>query len=458
MSAGEVEGLPDRPDGPAGGATAPSLHRGALAAMLAGTVLIGLSAFVFLAAIGHGRVDPAAAAALSAVYLLAVILGPGVYVAVEQETSRVISAALGRATGPARRRLLVVNAVLTAGTLLVLLAAGPALLSLVLDGQVDLLLALALSVVGSAAVYAVRGRAGGRQRFGRYAATTLIDGGTRIVGTVGLVLAGSTAPGGYALALCAGPGVAWLCTARGSTTADADQATSAAPAPAPPPYGELGRDVGRLLIASWLSLALANLAPVIVTGMLTGDPTTAAGFAAAVVFTRAPLLLMAPIQAMLLPRLTTTAVRGDLLGLRRTVGLGLAAVAGFALLSTLVVGVAGHWAVATLLGSERDTVSTPVLVLLTASGSLFLITQLLQPALVALRRHRALMVAWLVGGAAFGLCFLLPLAPVDRGLAAQLAGPAATALVQLLVLTRAVGPAGAATGPGSASGVDSGAR
>ncbi len=456
MSAGDVDGPPDRPDGQPGGAAAPSLHRGALAAMLAGTVLIGLSAFVFLAAIGHGRVDPAAAAALSAVYLLAVILGPGVYVAVEQETSRVISAALGRGTNPARRRLLVVNAILTAGTLLVLLAAGPALLSLVLDGQVDLLLALALSVVGSAAVYAVRGLAGGHQRFGRYAATTLIDGGARIVGTVGLVLAGSTAPGAYALALCAGPGVAWLCTARGSATTDADQTASATTAP--PPYGELGRDIGRLLIASWLSLALANLAPVIVTGMLTGDPTAAAGFAAAVVFTRAPLLLMAPIQAMLLPRLTTTAVRGDLLGLRRTVGVGLAAVAGFALLSTLAVAVAGHWAVATLLGSERDTVSTPVLVLLTASGSLFLVTQLLQPALVALRRHRALMVAWLVGGGAFGLCFLLPLTPVDRGLAAQLVGPAATALVQLLVLARAVVPAGAATGPGSASGVDSGAR
>lgn len=434
--------------------SAPSpVNRGSLAAMLAGTVLIGLSAFVFLAAIGHGRIAPSAAAALSALYLLAVILGPGVFVALEQETSRVISGTLGVGHGirSARRRLLVVNLALTGATLVVLLAAGPVLVPAVFDGQISLVFALALSVIGSAAVYSVRGLAGGRQRFGRYAATTLIDGGARIAGVTALVLAGNANPVAYALVLCLAPGVAWLCTVKGSAGPNPSRSTPLAGAPSTvpdvaPPFRELGVDVGRLLVASWLSLALANLAPVVVTGMTTDDPVAAAGFAAAVVFARAPLLVMAPIQAMLLPRLTLAAETGQLSALRRTVGTGLAVVVAFAVASTLVVAAAGHWAVATLLGPERDTVSTLTLVLLTASGGLFLATQLMQPALVALRRHRALMLAWLMGGVAFGACFLLPLAPIDRGVAAQLLGPGTTALIQVAVLVRIAGRTASSSG------------
>jgi hypothetical protein len=53
-------------------------------AMLLGTLLIGVSGYLFLAVIGHGRFGPATTAALSATYLLAAVLGPGVFVALEQ--------------------------------------------------------------------------------------------------------------------------------------------------------------------------------------------------------------------------------------------------------------------------------------------------------------------------------------------------------------------------------------
>ena len=58
--------------------------------MLAGTLLVGASGYVFFAVIGHGRFDAQVAAALSATYLLSNILGPGVFIAAEQESSRVI--------------------------------------------------------------------------------------------------------------------------------------------------------------------------------------------------------------------------------------------------------------------------------------------------------------------------------------------------------------------------------
>src|SRR6478752_262960 len=205
--------------------------------MLAGTVLVGLSGYVFFAVIGHDRFDPATAAALAATYLLSNILGPGVFIAAEQESSRVISDARTRG-GVDRttvRRLAMICAGLGVLTLVLLGLCAPVLLSRVLDGDVGLVLALMLAVVGSAAVYYVRSLAGGQQRFHRYAATTGIDGGARILGCLGLVVVGSTNPNAYALALCAGPAVAAVLTAHGVTPrmTSPDLLPSAGSAPPP---------------------------------------------------------------------------------------------------------------------------------------------------------------------------------------------------------------------------------
>ena len=415
--------------------------------MLAGTVLVGLSGYVFFAVIGHDRFDPATAAALAATYLLSNILGPGVFIAAEQESSRVISDA--RTRGGVDRttvhRLAMICAGLALLTLAVLGLCAPVLLAKVLDGDVGLVLALMLAVVGSAAVYYIRGLAGGQQRFHRYAATTGIDGGARILGCLGLAVAGSTNPIAYALALCAGPAVAGVLTIRGVTprTASPDLAPPPAPtmptAPAAPTSATLIRGVGYLLVASFVSLAMANLAPVIVTGLSGTDPAQATGFAAAVVLTRVPLLLMGPIQALILPRLTLAAGEGRQPRLppghrswtrdhrwpgRAGGGRGGAARA----LGGRAAGRPGS-----------DTASTGVLILLTMSAMLQMAVQFLQPALVAVRRHRALVIAWVSGGVVFGLAFLIPVSPIDRGVLAQLAGPVVTLAIELAALRVALG-------------------
>ena len=166
---------------------------------------------------------------------------------------------------------------------------------------------------------------------------------------------------------------------------------------------------------------MANLAPVIVTGLSGTDPAQATGFAAAVVLTRVPLLLMGPIQALILPRLTLAAGEGrrvtsavtPVWASRSSAGLAVLAVAGVALL--------GHWAVGLLVGAASDTASTTVLILLTVSAMLQMAVQFLQPALVAVRRHRALVIAWVSGGVVFGLAFLVPIA-ADRPRGARPAG------------------------------------
>ena len=88
-----------------------------------------------------------------------------------------------------------------------------------------------------------------------------------------------------------------------------------------------------------------------------------------------------------------------------------------------------------LLGSDRDTTDSAALAWLTVSSALFMSVMLLQPAMVALRRHRALVLAWVAGTVAFVLSFVLPLpSAVDRGVLAQIASPLVTLAVQLAVL------------------------
>ncbi len=426
--------------------------------MLTGTLILGLSGYVFFAVIGHGRFDAPVAAALSATYLLSNVLGPGVFIAAEQEASRVISDQRARVDIDFRtvRRLAVVCTVVAMLTLIVLAIVAPVLLANVLDGDVGFVLALALTVIGSAAVYYIRGLSGGQQRFHRYAASTGIDGGFRILACVALAAAGVTNPIAYAGALCAGPAVAAVLTARGVvpaaepvgtpaggpavvtgvavTTAPAGTPVKDLPEVADPSLGALGRGVAYLLVASFVSLAMANLAPVIVTGLLDIEPAAATGFAAAVVMTRIPLLLMGPIQALLLPRLTSAAAAGRFADFRRDTRLGLATIAGLTVIAVAGVGVLGEWGLSVLVGGSGTFGSPIVLMLLTFSAMLQLAVQFLQPALVAIRRHRMLVVAWLSGAVVFGLAFLVPIDPIDRGVLAQIAGPLVTMIIELATL------------------------
>jgi len=405
--------------------------KGDVLAMMVGTLLIGLSGYLFLALIGRGRFDATTTAALSATYLLANVLGPGIFIAVEQETSRLVSDAIarGEAAASGARRLLGIDGGLMLLTLLVLGALAPVLLSRVLGGDVGLIVALAISVVGSAAVYFVRGTSGGQRRFRRYALTVLIDGATRIAGCVGLVVIGSTNPVAFGVVLCAGPAVAALVTARGSG------APAIGIVRTPPAISQLARDVCWLLIASALWMIMQNLAPVVVTAMIPEDPVTAAGFAGAVVLTRVPLLFMGTIQSLLLPGMTAAAAAGDAVGLRRTVSRGLTVIGGIGTLAIIGTALFGRWAVNILFGADRDTTQTWGLVWLTASAVIFMAVQLLQPALVALRRHRALVGAWVAGAVAFSASFALPVSALDCGLIAQIAGPLVTLFVQLGVLS-----------------------
>lgn len=382
--------------------------------MGAGLAVVGVAGYAFLALSGH-TLGTGDAAAVASLYLLVNIIGPGVFTALEQETSRAVSAglAVGASVAPVRRRALLAGAGLLAVVVLVLLAASPVLVAKAFGGRWALFGALVLGSATAAAVYLVRGLLGGRRRFGGYAATLAVEGFARLLPCVVLALAGTPGAGAFGLLFAAGSAfgvLAGLPALRGNP-ADGD------PVPAP----AMVRPIAVLVGSTVLSQLVANLAPVVVSGRLTTDTATAAAFASAFVLVRVPLLMFAPVQAMLLPTLTSAATRGDLGTVRRALRLILTAVAVVGLLGTLLSFVLGPWAVRVLFGAHV-TLPSSVLGVLGLGTCVLLVAQVLQPALVALGLHRAATLSWLLGSAVLTGLLFLPGDPLDAAVLAQIAG------------------------------------
>jgi O-antigen/teichoic acid export membrane protein len=415
--------------------------------------MVGVGGFGFLVVVGH-TTSVTAKAALSALYLIGNVAGPGLFAGLEQETSRVVSSGLaaGIDPRPGLRRAAAVGVGLAGVAMLVLLALAPLLVPRSFAGHAGLMLWLLLGVVGSAEVYLVRGILGGTRRFGGYAVTLAVEGLARLLPCLAVAALGVTNVNVYGLIFAGATGAAaaaaypWLrhgglLPEPAPTPVSASASTAAATAAgavvaAGHSMRGIVRGVAFLGVATLLAQLVANLAPLVVTGRMLGsgpDELAAVAFGFAFVLTRAPLLLFSPVQALLLPRLTTAVVRGELDVVRAQVRLGLGAVAVVALGGVVAAGVAGPWAVQTLFGSEARP-SALVMALLGVSTGLLMVVQLLQPVLVAVGRHRTASMAWIVGTAVLVGLLVLPGPAITAALVAQLTAAVTVALVSVLGL------------------------
>ncbi|HWH27872.1 MAG TPA: hypothetical protein VNU26_02735, partial [Mycobacteriales bacterium] len=224
----------------------------------------------------------------------------------------------------------------------------------------------------------------------------------------------------------ASPGAYGMAFALGSFVA-ALSVVPALRAPEPGPPGaaaeRLGRSFAHLVVAIALSQLLANLAPVVVSYRLPGDAVAAGVFGATFVLARIPLFLFAPVQAVLLPKLTRAATLGDRAELVRRQRQALAAAAiagGLGVVGCLVL---GPWAAELLFDTARPP-SAAVVGLLGLATLLMMVALVLQPTLVALGRQRVVSAGWAAGTVMFLALVAVPVEPVAAALAAQLAGPA----------------------------------
>ncbi len=172
-----------------------------------------------------------------------------------------------------------------------------------------------------------------------------------------------------------------------------------------------------------LSQFVANVAPIVVNARLVSDTATAAAFTSAFILVRIPFFLFAPVQAMLLPTLTAAATTGRLSVFRRTLRLILTAIAVVGVPGAIASLLIGPLAVQVLFGAHVR-LSGPMLGLLGVGTIGLMVAQVLQPALVALGRHRSVTFSWLVGSVVLTGLLFLPGDPVHAAVIAQLAGSA----------------------------------
>ena len=177
------------------------LARRSDALWLAGAVaLLGASGYVFLTTTAS-LVPAGDYAALASLYLLVAFVNPGLFLAVEQETTRLVSR--WRTLGLGTRDLLVqigqLTAAMLAGTAVLMLAAEPVLVGEVFNGHIALWLALVICVAAYAIGSVTRGIFAAQRRVRTYAAGLGVEGLVRLVPCLVLAAAGVTGVVPYAV-------------------------------------------------------------------------------------------------------------------------------------------------------------------------------------------------------------------------------------------------------------------
>lgn len=393
--------------------------------MAGGLFVFGLSGYAFIALTGHTLTDNEANLAI-AFYFLVNVVGPGIFYAVEQVTSRSTSRALASGHRPASALLRVRRAaaglVVVVTALLLLLA--PVLIGLTLHGDVILYAEVLATPAIVAVLHHVRGMLGGQQLFGGFAGTLAVEGGSRLAFTVLLVVLGTDEAWIFGLGYIAASVVAAL---SGMAMLRANRSGAPGPGIDSP---AVAKSLLALALATLFAQLLPNIAPLVVTSRMAQDSAIALAFGQAAVAARIPLLLFLPVQTMMLPSLTAAVTRGEFGFFARRVRLILVVVTAAGALGAAVFVLLGPWALRTFFGTSVD-LAPPIFMLLGLSTVVLIAAYVVQPALVALGRDRIVTAGWVVGSVATLGLVLLPGDPVNLAAIGQLIG---SGLILLVVL------------------------
>jgi O-antigen/teichoic acid export membrane protein len=392
------DGRASGPEVPAGGGDSlPSrllfgrirLPEGALA-LVAAVATSGLAAYAFLV-LAARHLSPSAYAPLAAFWTLAFFVGPGIYVAVDQEMARVLSAslALGRATRPAATRVIQVGGGLTLLLVGLGFATAPILIGRGFDNQGLLFLGFLVILPAYCGLSAVVGM---MNALGRLRGSATIMAGEalfRLAGCILLLLLSVRTAGPYGLAVGLAPFAATLLGVR---------TTRIKLTPGPPvPWRPVVSGLAVLIGGTVLNQFLLVIEPFIVKILAHSGQQAAAGrFLNAIALTRVPLFLFNAAIPVLLPRFTRLASAGrhDRLGhlLLRTITVVSMVFAG----AIVVAGLFGPELVRLLFGPAY-VLHGQVIALLAAGAGLYCIATVLSLALIASRAFGATVISWALG-------------------------------------------------------------
>ena len=369
----------------------------------AGLILLAISASVFLVVAARAT-GPEQFAGLAVLWTLVYTVGIGLFLPFEQEVARAVA---DRATRGDGARPVVTRAALAAGCVFLVGAAvlaplSPWMVATLFDGSWTMAVALMLACLGLAAQYLQRGALSGSGAFGSYATQLGVEGVLRLAGCIALLAIGVGVPGPYALLLAAAPLLSVAAVAHPFARVSLEPGPAAS-------WRELSSNLGWLLAASLAAQGLANLATVAVKLLADAGEAAAAGhFLAGFTVARLPLLVFAAVQAVLLPSLTRNLAEGAHGRFHRQLRLVLWVTAALGVVGVVGSLVLGPEVLELLFGPEFD-IDRLDLAALSLGTAIYMLALVLQPAVIALDRHRVNALAWSAGLGTFLACLALPL-------------------------------------------------
>jgi O-antigen/teichoic acid export membrane protein len=400
-----------------------------------GVALTGLVTFAYFSLASHSlsEVDYKGVSLLWAILFLIISI---IYRPVEQLLSHTIASrrAQGHEAHPLRIALTIqMGAALV--FLVIALAFRPQIETDVFDGSAALYWVLVVAVLAYAASYFARGWLAGHKWFGLYGGLVLLESVSRCLFALAVALGIAQGQTAVALGIAAAPlaslaVVPWALARHGATATTAERGA----------MREGAGFAGAVLAIMIAEQTLLN-GPVLVVDATAADAVLAGFVFNVLLITRAPIQLFQAISTTLLPHLSGLHVTGGGDDFSRAIRATLVAIAGFAAIVVLGLGLIGPWAMSVLFGGNFDYGRVGLMLVGLGMG-FHLTAATLNQAALARRRGGLAAAAWL-GGAALFMLWLLG-SPLDDQVLAVEVGYCATAAllaVALWLIDRTSAPA-----------------
>jgi O-antigen/teichoic acid export membrane protein len=406
------------------------------AAVGVGLIVAGISAYGFLF-LADKALSTSAYSPLGVLWSMVFLIGPGLFLPLEQEISRALAERRARGEGglPVVRRAATIGVGIFLGVLLLMVLGSGWMTEHLFDGQYLLLIGLALGLAGAMVGHITRGCLSGTGRFNGYGTYIGTDGFIRPLGAVVLLVIGVSTAGPFGVVL----GMAGLLAVPVALTVqrpDLEEGPEAS-------FSEVGGALGLLLIASLSAFALMNIGPVLVQVLASDAQSEAAGrFVNGVVIARIPLFLFQAVQASLLPKLSLLAHSGHLGDFRSGLRRLLIAVAGLAVVGAVVGAVLGPFVVEIMFPTAD--LGSRTMGLLAAGAGLYMLAMGCAQAVIALGGHGDQAIGWGSGVVALGIAVVAG-AGLDLFLRVELAllvGSAVALVVMGALLVRRLSAGG----------------
>lgn len=361
-----------------------------------GLLVAGLCSFAFFRVGKEALGSEEAFKPVVSMWFATFALAPGLFLPLEQELGRAISArrALGQGGRPVFTKVAALGAGLAVVATLILFGSGPWLADGYFDGNWIMVLALVLSIASYAPTHISKGICSGSGRFRAYAVVLGADGLMRIVFCLALAAIGIKAVGWYGIAVAVAPlvGVAAVAGKGQLRTDPGPEAT----------WQEVTPNLGWLLLGSVMAAGLVNAGP-IATSILAGDNEKGlvTSFGQGVILARIPLFMFQAVQAALLPRLSRLAAAGEMRefrdGFRKLVYI----VIGVGVVGTGGAFVLGRFAMKTMYADS--TLTRRTLAVLALGSACYMLALAIAQAVLALHGHAQVALGWTVGMVMFAV-------------------------------------------------------